>query len=73
VRTLSPHAEVRFRALSDQPGMWICSVWISNVILCESPIGEPVDVVEHVRAKIKGMSRRMQALLSKDGSGNQGV
>lgn len=63
VRTLSPQAQVHFRAVPDQEGLWICSVWVANVILVESPAGEPEAVVEQVRAKIKGMSQRMKALL----------
>lgn len=63
VRTLSPHAEIRFRGVPDRDDYWVCIVVIGDVILFESAAAPLPDVTQQVTEKIKHMSQRMKAVL----------
>ena len=67
VRALSPQGEVRFQGVPDHEDWCVCSVWVSDVILFQSAAGPLDQVLEQVRAKIKGMSQKIHKILDPNG------
>lgn len=64
VRVISPHGEFRVRGIPEEDGKCQATVVIGGVVLVESPIGTPEEVVHSVTRKLEGMSQRMRATLT---------
>ena len=64
-RAVSPDCEVRFRGTTDEEH-WICTVSVGGAILFESKPGPVDEVTDLATAKLKGVSKRMLAALSRD-------
>lgn len=64
VRVISPHGEFRLKGVPEQDGACQGTVVVGGVVLVESPIGTPEEVVHSVTRKLEGMSQRMRATLA---------